>query len=347
MNEIKISTRLLVLIGMLSSLLIGIGALGLFDLSKSRNALAKVHTEAMLPALMAGDIIHKMELNRLQVLLAFQHAPDSPMAAIHDHPISMHLDAINANKAAIARLLEAIHKAATTPEDKAAIAAVEHSKQVWQGKIAQTIDNIQAGDFSAAAMAAFLKAGREEGDHAVKTLVKFRDLQAKKADEAFTAAESSYQATLNLFLAAIFLGLLFAAWLGWATIRTLYQQLGCEPAEAADLARRVGEGHLNLPISLKPGDSTSLMAQLKTMRDKLTETVISVRQNSESVATASSQIAQGNNDLSQRTESQASALEQTAAAMEQLGAAVKQNAEHAHHANQLAQNASTVAIRGG
>lgn len=72
-----------------------------------------------------------------------------------------------------------------------------------------------------------------------------------------------------------------------------------------------------------------------------------VRQNADSVATGSTQIAQGNNDLSSRTEEQASALEETAASMEQLGTAVRHNADNALQANQLAQGASTVAMRGG
>ena len=65
------------------------------------------------------------------------------------------------------------------------------------------------------------------------------------------------------------------------------------------------------------------------------------------MATASSQIAQGNQDLSVRTESQASALEQTASSMEHLGGTVRQNADNARTANQLAQQASNVAVEGG
>ena len=72
-----------------------------------------------------------------------------------------------------------------------------------------------------------------------------------------------------------------------------------------------------------------------------------MRQNAESVATASAQIAQGNQDLSHRTEEQASALEQTAATMEQLGSTVRTNADSAKQANQLAQGAARVATHGG
>jgi methyl-accepting chemotaxis protein-1 (serine sensor receptor) len=347
MNNLKISTRLLILMSVLLSLLLGVGALGLAGLSKSRDALKAVHTEAMLPALMADEVIHKLEQNRQQVLLAFQHAPDSALAAIHDHPVTALLSAIQTNSAQVARLLGDMKASASAPADTAAFGEVVLHKESWQNKLGQAVQAIEAGDYSPTVMAAFLKAGREEGEGAIKSLTTYRDIQAKKANDAFTAAEGSYQNTFALFLSAILLGAVMAAWLGFSTLRTLSQQLGGEPAEACELAKRVGDGDLSVQIATKPGDLSSLLAQLEAMRVKLTETVTRVRLSSEGVATASAEIAQGNDDLSHRTESQASALQQTAAAMEQLGAAVKQNAEYAQQANQLAQNASSVAARGG
>jgi methyl-accepting chemotaxis protein len=86
---------------------------------------------------------------------------------------------------------------------------------------------------------------------------------------------------------------------------------------------------------------------MKHMQENLGRIVSGVRQSADSVATASVQIAQGNHDLSARTEQQASALEETTASMFELESTVKKNVDHAIEANQLALNASTVAVRGG
>jgi len=139
----------------------------------------------------------------------------------------------------------------------------------------------------------------------------------------------------------------FAIIFGTWVVRSVSRQLGAEPAEAARLAQRVAAGDLSVRIVLKPGDATSLMAQLRIMQESLANLVRGVRQGAELVATASEQIAQGNLDLSQRTEEQASALEETAASMEQLGAAVRQNSDNAMQADQLAMAASDVAATGG
>jgi methyl-accepting chemotaxis protein len=118
--------------------------------------------------------------------------------------------------------------------------------------------------------------------------------------------------------------------------------------EALVLAKRIAQGDLTGQIVTRSSDEVGqLMAALAEMQGSLSRMVAHVRQNSESLQTASAEIAQGNHDLSARTESQASALEQTAASMEELGAAVKQNADSARQANQLAMNASSVAVQGG
>jgi len=173
-----------------------------------------------------------------------------------------------------------------------------------------------------------------------------------KVSLAFAAdATAHYDSTLRqvgafqwgvLLLAGILLG-----GLGYWARRSVWASTGGEPVAAAAIAQAVAQGDLGVPVPLTAGDATSLMAQLEVMRASLTNIVTEVREASQGVANASAEIAMGNNDLSARTERQASALEETAASMAQLSAAVRQNLDSARLANQLAQNASTVALRGG
>lgn len=153
-------------------------------------------------------------------------------------------------------------------------------------------------------------------------------LQSDEAKREFNAAQARYTTLFTVFIVVIATGLAFSMVFGFWLVRSIGRQLGAEPGEAAELAQRVAAGDLSVPIALKPGDATSLMAQLKGMQESLVKVVTGVRQNAEGVAAASAQIAQGNQDLSQRTEEQASALEETSASMEQLGTTVTQNADN-------------------
>ncbi len=170
-----------------------------------------------------------------------------------------------------------------------------------------------------------------------------RDLLVERAATAQTLRAANQSALLIGSL----LGVLAAIGLGVWITRALMNQLGGEPSQAADVARRIAEGNLATAVPVRPGDTVSLMAAMQAMQAALTDTVASVRNNAESVAIASEQIAQGNSDLSARTEQQAASLEETAATMNELGATVTNNADNARQANQLAVAASTVALQGG
>jgi methyl-accepting chemotaxis protein len=141
---------------------------------------------------------------------------------------------------------------------------------------------------------------------------------------------------------------LFAGIAGAVTFsRTITRKLGGEPDDARAAAREIATGKLDIDLHVRPGDTDSLMAAMRTMATSLTGIVEQVRNGSEAIAAGSTQIASGNADLSQRTELQASALQQTAASMEQFSATIRQNAENAHEANALAAGASSIAAQGG
>jgi methyl-accepting chemotaxis protein len=166
----------------------------------------------------------------------------------------------------------------------------------------------------------------------------------KEAAEASAAAyERSRALSIGLGCAALLLGAVAAI----AITRTLLGQLGGEPRYAADVANRIASGDLASPVELKAGDSTSMMAAMKAMRDNLAGIVSQVRTGTEAIASASSQVAAGSQDLSSRTEQQASSLEETASSMEELTGTVKQNADNARQANLMADAASSVAQKGG
>jgi methyl-accepting chemotaxis protein-1 (serine sensor receptor) len=179
---------------------------------------------------------------------------------------------------------------------------------------------------------------------AVKAYVAYSDEAARAAVEA-SAAEFARQRGLLLALSA--LALVGAAVLGWLITRRLIAALGAEPAELSQTAQRVAQGDLSPVRGADAAPGGSVLASMAQMQGQLVRLIGQVRTSADSIATASAEIAHGNNDLSSRTEEQASALEETAASMEELSSTVKQNAESAKLANELAQGASAVALKGG
>jgi methyl-accepting chemotaxis protein len=118
--------------------------------------------------------------------------------------------------------------------------------------------------------------------------------------------------------------------------------------QCIDVMSQVADGNLNTTM---PEDNTGEFARLShavnTSIVNIRNMVDKITQSSARVATASTEIAEGNNDLSQRVEAQASNLEETAASMEQMTATVRQNADNAKGANELSDDATKKASKGG
>ncbi len=317
---------------------------GFFGLRSAKGSLEKVHEDAMKPALMADESISLIQLNRLQILLAFQHAPEGALAAIHDHPTSLHLDAISANRNRANALFKEMEAGVATAEEKALLDAARAAREPWRARLDAAIQSLQKNDFSAATMAAFLKAGREEGEAATKALVAFREFQVQLAQEAARQADHNYQRAMLIFALAVVLGGVPGTLLTVLLLRRIRVGFALADATATAIAR----GDLSQRVAVSGSDEIGRLLQLmEEMRQNLHRVISEVQHNSDAIASAATQVAAGTLDLSNRTEQQAGSLEQTASASEQLSSTVQHNAENAGQANQLAVSASQVATRGG
>ncbi len=336
MNRLKISTRMVVLIGVLSMLLLAIGSIGLFGIGQSNAALLSVYEQRTVPMGQVAEIQARLLRNRLAIAVS--------LVTPTPEEIARNTAEGEANIAAITKLWDAYMATALAPEEEkiAKVFAADRKKFVVDG-LKPTVAALRANDLKEAqrlVVDAVRPLYVPVGD-GIKALMQF---QLDESKRAYDTAMARYTIIRNVSVASIVTGLLFAVSFGFFLIRGISRSLN----HAVEVSNAIAQGDLTRPIHVEGKDEVAKLLQaLSAMKDKLAEVVSGVRENSEGVATASAQIAQGNNDLSQRTEEQASALEETAASMEQLSSTVKQNADNARQANQLALSASTVAVSGG
>jgi methyl-accepting chemotaxis protein len=254
---------------------------------------------------------------------------------------------IQQQKAELAEALAAYEPLATSAQEKLQLAEFRKHQDAWlaqQGKLFSLSRGAKTKD---QAIALLRGETRQSFNAMIGSLNQLVETNDKGSRDSAAKAEAAYQSALAWVLAIGAFALAVAAGLAAWIVRSVTGQLGGEPADAAELAKRVADGDLSVHIRVRNGDQSSLLAALKRMQDSLSSIVNGVRQNADSVATASGQISQGNNDLSSRTEEQASALQQTAASMKQLASTVQQNATNAQQGNELAMTACDVATRGG
>jgi methyl-accepting chemotaxis protein len=339
MGNLKISTRLTILIAFLSVLMITVGGMGLFGTSKANAAMHAVYDDRLVPMGQLSAVGDRLTNNRIAMLRVMLNP--TPEA------VAKGVAVVEANAREITKQWDAYMATYLTSEEKKlAEEFVAARKAYLDGALLPAVQALKANEVQKAQQI-FLDVVPVLVGPVEAKISALMQLQLDVALAENKAAVARYETIRNLSLGLTATGLVLSVLLGVFITRGILGELGTEPRTAASLVTAVAQGDLSVRIDLKPGDTTSLLAKLSDMQGSLAAVVTHVRQNSESVATASAQIAQGNQDLSGRTEEQASALQQTAATMEQLGTTVRNNADSARQANQLAQGASVVAAQGG
>ncbi len=244
------------------------------------------------------------------------------------------------------KLMAQLQKMVNTPKGEALFKALVETRSRYGQARNETVRLLKEGkvEESGEYLLKNLRPPQNEFFNALKAMVDFQsELMAKEGAAAKEDGKSAVQTTIILAAVAV----LAAIAMSVALTRSLTRQLGGEPGDVVTIANAIAGGNLAVEIQPRQGDTSSVVAAMKHMRDNLARIVGQVRNSSDSIATGSAQIATGNADLSQRTEEQASNLEQTAATMEQLSSTVKTNSETTHQANVLANQASVAAVKGG
>jgi methyl-accepting chemotaxis protein-1 (serine sensor receptor) len=336
MNNFKIATRLTLLIGILSVLLVAIGSLGLFGIGQSNDALKSVYEDRTVPMGQIAEIQRLLLRNRLAVAVS--------LVTPNPETITPNTAEVEANIAAISKVWEAFMATKLTPEEaKLAESFAEHRMKFVQQGLRPAVAALRANQIEEAnrLVAEQIRPLYLPVGAGIDALMK---LQLDVARQEYEAAVARYDTIRIIAIAAITAGVLFAFLFGMALVRGISRSL----AQAVDAANAVAQGDLSHTIQAQGKDEVAqLLTALAAMKYSLVNIVGQVRVGTDTIATASSQIAAGNHDLSSRTEEQASSLEETAASMEELTSTVKQNADNARQANQLAVSASSVAVRGG
>jgi methyl-accepting chemotaxis protein len=336
-NGMTLATRLLLINSTLIAMLVIVAFTVWFMMDKVTFAADRI-SKTNVPQL---QLIAELELNVTRSSLQLRHA----ILSRNPQELQTALDDVSAKKILLTERLDAFGKGMIDDEGRKAFSPLPAlMDEFWK----QGLINV-----------ALIQEGKKDEAFAFlvdKTIPARNLLLAPLAVEKtrqgerlqFRVGEVTLFSQLgrDVVIGAELVVALAMAGLAWY-LSQVTRQLGADPDQLKRVADAVAQGDLSVTIPLKPGDTTSTMAALRTMTERLAQSVSRVREGADGVSNASSEIAAGNSDLSGRTESQASALEETSSSMEELGTTVRQNADNARTANQLAQAASTLATQGG
>ncbi|WP_454721421.1 MULTISPECIES: methyl-accepting chemotaxis protein [Cupriavidus] len=334
LSKLTIKARLAIAMFVLSLLLVVVGALGLLGMTHSNEANHATYSNQLPSAIAIAEA--DSWLGRVRTSL-FSAALDPTSS--HAADLLARTEQFLGNSDAAWQRYLALPRDAE--EDRLAQEVSEKRKALY-GAFQAFTAAIKGGDHekiiaAGVAHTPFYAALQTSAEALSK-------LQTERARTSYEEAEATFARFRAITVAALLGGLALAVY-SWLALRRAIAQ----PLEAA-LAHfeHITAGDLSRTVHIRSQDEMGqLLAGIARMQDGLAQTVLAVRNGSETIAAATKQIAAGNVDLSSRTEQQAASLEQTAASMEELTGTVKQNADNARQAASLAATASETANHGG
>jgi methyl-accepting chemotaxis protein len=336
MNNLKIGQRLGLAFGIVLLFLAVIFFQGKFGLEKNFDNLTTLYEDATKPLEIIDKANYLSQRNRVLVMDMLLNPKPENLAKRQAESVK--------NAAIIDKALADLGKIKLSPEGTKLLAEVNKSLTEYRAKgLVPAREAALAGN-QEEALRLYFDFVSPLAPNVLNALTKMTDLIIEEAGKQYEEDRAMNQTLSWTMTGSAGLAFLLAIALGLWISRSITRPV----ALAVNFSNGLAAGDLTARLENNRKDEIgTLLDSLQAMQASLAKVVTQVRQGSESVSTASSEIAEGNHDLSARTESQASALQTTSSSMDALNATVKQNADNARQANQLAQSASVVAIKGG
>lgn len=343
-KNLSIKTRIVGLIVVLFVALVTIAFVGLNLAQNANKGGRETYELSLKPIQNLAEITHLMAENRSQVMLALQHDPASAGAKLHDHPITLHTDAIVKNRDKISELWAAYQKQIDDPEEGrlAKVFAEKRGEYVKDG-LMKAREKLLAGEFIDAQLLLLKKINplyaqaTLEGGKVEVFLEEEVKGRLSTNEEDFASSRN----TIILVIVALLVTIsLMAIWL----VRSITGPLSAAVRAATSLA----EGDLTVKVEADSRDEMGLLLKaMKEMVEKLTATISEVNVTSEALNQAAGQVSSTAQSLSQSASEQAASVEETSASIEQMSGSINQNTDNARQTDTMASNASKQASDGG
>lgn len=315
-------------------LAVGFGAYGL---QQARDSLRTINEDNLATLLMFGDIEHRLDESRRQVLLAIQHDPEGPLVSAFDRPVEVTLSAIESNDRALAEAWASYLQRTLSGEEQQAAEAFNKHYQAWQDELGILLESLRAGDFRLSGILSFLRMAEPEGNAAVAELSKLQALQKADAAQAYEMAQHRYRSTLWAYLMLATLGGVAGSLTAFSTLRRLKGAF----AEAGASVRAIASGNLLHPIAIKGSDEFALMLRdIALMRDSLRGLISQMRELVHRVSREASHMAESAELASTATQQQADAVRGIFRAVEDLSGSISEVENHVGVSRDITQHSA-------
>lgn len=333
-NNLSIKVRLALIMGFMALMILGSGAIGLGGIVMTNKALESNYKDRLEPTKMVGRIMLLMNENRAQVMLALQHSADSPFVKMHNHPATLHTDALVKNRDEITAIVEEYKKRQLTPEEQilADKYAEARARYVKEGLVAASTallaeDYTKANEILLNSINPLYKTANAAADELLQ-----QTINTAKAD--YDTAISRYTMIRNVAIGGTIAGIFLAIIAGSLLVRSIAHPLDVVIGHFDEIA----QGNLAMAIDIRRKDEIGRVLQsLSAMQNQLKGMIGKIVQASSSIENRSGRLNREMLQVMERAGNQRDRVQEVAAAMEEVSQSVNEVASSAENTARAAE----------
>jgi methyl-accepting chemotaxis protein len=336
LNNLPIKIRLSIMVGILLSVALVVGLMGLNGMSDADHAVDSLYHDQMKHAQELGQLSTLAEAIRSQILLSLQHDPASPFAKMHNHAMSMHLDTIDKNIHQMDEIWIAFTGSELIAEEKRLAGLFEEEKTRFEREALEKITKaLRNGKYEEAnhVILDVVNPAVEEMKKIADTLLK---MQEKQAGDFFDETDAAYHEMIGWVIACLVVGALIGLLLAYLTISGIMRGVTLLELSASKLA----EGELGTRVEYQNQDELGRIAKaFNTMAEKVHHAMNEVKDAISRLAAAAEETSVVTMQTTEGINRQLTETSQVATAMNEMSATVQEVARNAVEAAGAAQEA--------
>jgi methyl-accepting chemotaxis protein len=320
-----------------------VGLMGINGMRNADHAIDELYHKNMTHIHVLGVILEATEVSRSQMLLSLQHDPSSAFAAMHDHPMSMHLKEIDEQLDMIDENWAEFKSVPLDGDEKklADVFEAELEKFKKQG-VEKVVEGLNAGQYHDAEklILKVVNPVMHEIKKAVGTLV---SMQEEEAEAFYQETDADYHTMITWVTVSLAAGALISLLLAIVTIATISRGVG-QVEKAASL---LAEGDLGARVDYSSKDELGQIAiAFNRMADTFHDAMNEVRDSVSQLASAAEETSAVTTQTNQGISQQLSETSQVATAMNEMSATVQEVARNAVEAASAAKEADNTFHQG-
>ena len=334
-DNLKIRTKLNILMVFLALLLVGIGVTGLFGLNSSSNALSTVYNDHLLAINQLNEVRNNQLQIRISLMAARQETDAFEIMAVNDRTRSQIFKTEN--------LLQAYGKRKHTVQEKKLLETFLAARQNFgRNGVMPTMDLLQGEKFAEAdkLRKETLEPAYATASKGIDDLIQFQVDSAKNVyDRVAVNAKNIRIASI----ASIAIGLVLSVLLGLVITRSISRGV----AVLGDAASRIADGDLTARAELDSRDELGEVARaFNKMAQQFSALIAQVRQAADQVSQATATLSTASGQVAAVSGGQTGQAASAASAIEELNSAVKEIAHRAQSVVTAANQASSASSQG-